>query len=58
MWAGQQHHDMSNRIHRRQYAHEPLLVAHYTRRRYYTSSLALLSSIAYLEAMLQLQPRS
>ena len=52
-WAGPQHHIQPYRIYRRQYAHEALLVAHYTWWRYDRSTLALLNHIAFVEGMLQ-----
>ncbi len=55
VWARRQHHILPYRIYRRQFAHEPLLLAHYTRWRYYTSTKALLSWTPYVKAELQLR---
>ncbi len=51
--AGWQHYIHPCRIYRRHFVYEPLLVAHYTRRWYYTSISALLRRVAFVEAMLQ-----
>ena len=42
-----------HRIYRRQYSHEPLLMAQHTWLQWYGSMLALLGRIAYVEATLQ-----